>query len=723
MSKGAAGKQVGGSRRISVPIVGALIALSLIVGVGNAFACPNDSFRGGLSAALPECRAYEKVSPDDKGGFSAARRDGGVFSLGATAWGSFTLGDDAFKYVAGGPFDEPESSAALGTGYLFHRGAEGWTADPLVPPAVPPTVLLAPTYSLAVAADESHSIVSTPAKLLPSAPESRNLFGGNAILYLRDDLTHTYQLISRAPVTGSLEGETRLVAATPDLHTAIFETTIAMLPGVSPGVANLYEWTDDGTELGQLRLVGYKPAPAGEEAFETSTAAQPGQENSTDERRSLATDGRHVIFNSGGQLYMRIDGSRTIAISASQRSTPDPAGTLPATYLAAAEDASAVVFAGGEKLTDDSAATETEPDLYRYEPSSGRLADLTAGAGPAGAIGVIGASTNADIVYFTATSVLVPGQGVAGEANIYRWRADGTLEGEINFIATAPRTTFESELGNLAGDNTRSPVNGNGGRNPEQVSANGRWLAFISTLPLTGQATAGEPQIFRYDGTTGQILCASCLPDGGRTKAGASLGSIGRTDPPRVVSEDGVVAFQSREALVPADTNGQIDVYDFDGGAPQLISGGKSPERSTLLGLTPDGTNLYFGTGQQLLASDTDDLDDIYDARVDGGFAEPSAPAPCEGSACRGPGTSRGGGTPGSSQVSGGGNLDERCVASRRQARRLTTEARRLRRITRGVAGAGARKIARRSARLDRQAKRKRRQATTCTRNVRRTAR
>jgi hypothetical protein len=54
---------------------------------------------------------------------------------------------------------------------------------------------------------------------------------------------------------------------------------------------------------------------------------------------------------------------------------------------------------------------------------------------------------------------------------------------------------------------------------------------------------------------------------------------------------------------------------------------------------TPDGSNLFFTSDQQLVPQDADNGFDIYDARVGGGFAfSPPAPA-CQGDSCKPPET------------------------------------------------------------------------------------
>ncbi|MCL2769702.1 MAG: hypothetical protein FWD42_06275, partial [Solirubrobacterales bacterium] len=148
-----------------------------------------------------------------------------------------------------------------------------------------------------------------------------------------------------------------------------------------------------------------------------------------------------------------------------------------------------------------------------------------------------------------------------------------------------------------------------------------------------------------------RLTCASCRPDRARPDAGgalidypAEIGGLTRSSYlQRNVSGAGQVFFETDEALLPQDTNGRRDVYEREGGALHLISSGTSESDSFFVDATPSGSDVFFATAQALVRGDTDAAYDIYDARADGGFAEPPPPAPeCESEECRGTSTTGG---------------------------------------------------------------------------------
>src|SRR4029077_2034665 len=156
------------------------------------------------------------------------------------------------------------------------------------------------------------------------------------------------------------------------------------------------------------------------------------------------------------------------------------------------------------------------------------------------------------------------------------------------------------------------------------------------------------------------IGCISCNPSGEAPGGPAGVQQIppvgfnlGRTYAimTRNLSADGGrMFFDSPDRLVAADHNDVNDVYEWeadgegscastaqDGGCLYLISGGAADGGAARLGgADEDGENVFFLTAQPLVGQDRDELVDVYDARVGGGFAEPSPPPPCEGEAgCR----------------------------------------------------------------------------------------
>ena len=159
-------------------------------------------------------------------------------------------------------------------------------------------------------------------------------------------------------------------------------------------------------------------------------------------------------------------------------------------------------------------------------------------------------------------------------------------------------------------------------------------------------------EVFEYDAVQGSLSCASCNPTGEAPLGGSRLSLI-ETDanpfpqPHNLPDEgQGRLFFGSLDALSPADTNGTLqDVYEWQpqgvGGCDRpsgcigLISGGHGPEDSYFLDASPSGKDAFFTTWDQLVPFDKDDLMDLYDASVGGGF-EFSAQEPCLGEACLG---------------------------------------------------------------------------------------
>ncbi len=212
-----------------------------------------------------------------------------------------------------------------------------------------------------------------------------------------------------------------------------------------------------------------------------------------------------------------------------------------------------------------------------------------------------------------------------------------------------------------------------------RVSPNGAFLAFGSKKSLTGydnidaSGAGADPEIFLYSVASGHLDCVSCNPSGEPPAAGgvsngkgggATLAAVGGSvgeGTPHYLTNSGQVFFDTQEALLPRDTNGQIDVYEYENGQLSLISSGTGSSRSVLIDVSENGSDVFFLSRQSLVPqiSGTEALV-IYDARVNGGFAASSSPPACTtADACRTPVSPQPSlfGAPSSQTFSGAGNL------------------------------------------------------------------
>jgi hypothetical protein len=128
-----------------------------------------------------------------------------------------------------------------------------------------------------------------------------------------------------------------------------------------------------------------------------------------------------------------------------------------------------------------------------------------------------------------------------------------------------------------------------------------------------------------------------------------------------LLTDTGQVFFETGEGLVPSDTNGQLDVYEYESGHVYVISSGTSSYESNLEDVSESGDDVFFRSNQQLVPQDTQEgMIVIYDARVAGGFPAPASPPACTtADACRTPLSPQPSiyGAPASQTFSGVGNL------------------------------------------------------------------
>jgi hypothetical protein len=661
----------------------------------DAAACPNAQVRSGASEHLPDCRAYEQVSPVEKDGGDAVAlvplkpAQSGPCQGGETCTLAYMNVGTAFAGALGN---------ALPNAYLATRGEDGWQTTPITPPTPHAPANSPAKVSYAFSGDLSQAILRVPPQqLTEGAPE------GVYNLYVRGS-SGGYSLVTAAvpselPLAncgGCYETEDvpAYAGASSDFSHVIFEANDSLVAG-APGahVENLYEESS-----GHVSLVGVLPDGAIPPQGATAGGGiQVVGERAHELDHAISQDGSHVLFearaDAGGpepeqsgttELYDRIDGARTVEVSAPAPGASvercETAGGLcnagPAQFWAASADGSAVYFTSKAALTRESFTGAEQPatenpgnDLYRYEVGTGTLTDLTVDSDnandPNGAdvLGVVGTSEDGSYVYFVAEGEFGelggPREGTrSGHPNLYVWHETLAGADTVKFIATlaAPSPEEQEKLEMLQlghafeydsdlGDWTSRPI-----ASQAYVTPNGESLAFMSVEPLTGYDNEdgvtgkSDHEVFEYDAETGRLVCVSCDPGGapplGSAFIGAGLQETASTPfhQPRSVSDDGSrVFFTSPDPLVPGVFGGSDKVYEYEDGEPLLISGTEGGGSSVFLDASASGDDLFFATRERLVSSDVDELVDVYDARVDGGFPTSAALAPCKDSACQEP--------------------------------------------------------------------------------------
>jgi hypothetical protein len=613
--------------------------------------CPqNEQLRTGFSASLPDCRAYELVTPANDASAQPDTNHIPNYERPA-AGGGGVAGNQAARDGARMSYVSEEvlpGSASVGLEYVSTRGFAGWSAENVVPRASYTGDRCTNKQNVpAFSADLSQAVVEHPfgtpnscgvelVEVVPGEPR------GVQNLLLRDNTTRSYRLLDLTPPDVTSE-EPRFLGASADLGHVVFAERAPLVSGAPPGVEDVYEWSD-----GSLRLVT---------VLRDGTAV-------AGSFAGISADGSLVLFTANGGLYARLDGQRTVQVDA----THGPGSPGGGVGLHVAPDGSSVLFTDDSPLTADSTAQAGEPDLYQCriievegEPRCD-LKDLTVARGSEHAdVGEAVFSEDGSYVYFTATAVLadntreyagVNGEPVLekaepGERNLYVEH-----EGTVLFIATAPPA--------------------DGGLEGAEASPDGRYLAITSTKPLTGyqnidrETEKPDREIFGYSAAGGELSCVSCKPSGEPPTTGGAFTPRARVSANQgavhYVFDGGRLFFQTAEALVPADTNGRFDVYEYEAGQLHLISTGTSSSDSYLLEASDNGRDVFFLTRQKLLPQDTTEgALSIYDARVDGGFPEPVSPPACTTpERCRGASVPQPSifGAPASQTFSGVGNLE-----------------------------------------------------------------
>jgi hypothetical protein len=493
---------------------------------------------------------------------------------------------------------------------------------------------------------------------------------------------------------GERYDEVNFEGASPDLSHVLLSSRVA-LTKVSTSSEGLYEWSADVPADEALRLVSLLPASegGGPAAGFLGFGDYTGQPFSGS-RHTVSDDGSRVFWEARPQgepkLYMRdtVKGE-TIRLDVPQAGAPNDGSPEPK-FQIASSDGSKVFFTDTQQLTAQSGSGKRETgDLYECDvvEEEGKLrcglTDLTPESGGQSAEVqniVAGASEDGSYVYFVANGAFA-GSGATTQGSCTELAPSSTTcnlyvyhEGVVRFIAKLAADDEFAWGRAYTGSHNIGPLTA-------RVSPDGRYLTFMSDMSLTGydmrDANSGKPdqEVYLYDAQTKRLACVSCDPTGGRPVgvevmnfeeiAGhekprlnlvAVLSGFGESYSgenfvaanlppgntissfletlyqPRALFDSGRLFFNSNDALVPQDVNGQEDVYEYEpegtgsctsssstfsqktDGCVSLVSSGTSPEESGFMDASDDGGDVFFLTTSQLTSQDFDTGLDVYDA-------------------------------------------------------------------------------------------------------------
>ncbi len=720
---------------------GSFITFGAALPVGED--CENGVFREGFSARLPDCRAYELVSPPDRTPAGDVVTKVNARDFPAELNQSSTDGE-RFAYSSEFAFGDAAGAPYTSEYMATRRAGEGWSTHWISAPRESKVINNDALIKVDIEEKAFTADLCSDWMMHDTEPVlSENAIAGFANIYRRQNCqpgADSYDAVTTVKPTASTLASDywpELQGFSTDGSRAVFRAGAALGEG-APDLSDPVSFYSGSSQLyeaseGALRFVCVLPdgSPL-EESCSAGTLVGTGSEGRISRvEHALSGDGRRLYWSGMVErlpgkkerlLFLRENADRaqsTMAggkcVEAEEKACSYKVSNNEAQFWTAAGDGSLALYTEGteghlEKLREFDAATKKSKTIAEE-----------------GVVGVADASVDLSRFYFV-SSKQIGGEGIDGTLNLYL-----SEEGAVSLVATLSNgDTYSGIPPELFALNpvARRPI-----QQGARTSGDGRHLIFASVASLTGydnrDAVTGrtDAEIYLYDTGASGPVCISCNPSGARptgrqlplqtsgTQGAAAVipAAENQLYAPRVMTEDGGrVFFDSFEGLVARDTNGKEDVYEWEransqeaceglgaelyvpasGGCLSLISTGESAQDSTFLDMSVanGARDVFFKTGASLVAQDSG-LIDVYDAREGGGLPGPSpAPVVCEGEACQGAPQTPADSSPASSVFSGPSDLvsllarkptGKRKTTSQLKAQRLANALKACRKTTR----------------------------------------
>ena len=465
--------------------------------MASAGPCSNDEFRTGASANLPDCRAYELMTPPDTSG----RILEGIGTFGFTPPQEVFPTDllspsgDSLVYLSyGSGLANPDGGNGLIDVYEAGRTRDGWlTARRLSPSGAEAAIHPNPG---GISAD--HQFAFSAVWPFPGEPGGSLAANGSASYLGKAD--GSFELIGRGELGEEQYAQGRYISVG-GKH-VIFTT--GKMPSQSPMCSSEKSCPVKRLELdapqagtgavydreanGETRVVSLLPGdvmpPAGDQAFYLG----------------VSKDGATVAFMINGTLYVRNpdqEDGETVEIA---EGGP--------TYAGLSDEGRYLFYVVGG----DSGI------IHRFDIATEEDLDVNPGAEGE----VVNVSADGSHVYFI-SKLKIAGEGIAGQPNLYVWSG-----GAIKYVATVALSDLERTSGTSIGECpslcgipalTRwtdyavapiSEVERGPGAEASRTTPDGHALLFESRAKLTSFDNAGHTEVYLFDDAHVGVRCISC---------------------------------------------------------------------------------------------------------------------------------------------------------------------------------------------------------------------
>jgi hypothetical protein len=609
--------------------------------------CPNEYVRQVTgSAYLPDCRAYELVSPGDAGAVELLPGD----TLQDFRFFSFPVQHVKTPAPNLGTAEDPARFGFLGaigavTGtnptntvvdmYTATRGIEGWKTTHWGLNGNEAALVGSSQCNFDMSVCIDYRIADYYGKIGSGDPYDNGSLAPYVWNARGESLGRWPTNLGEVANAEEYLGEDK---PSPDLSHFIFSSrNIAFAEnGLTHAPGSVYD-----NDIGEATVQIVSKLDGGEDIPQDT-----GTETESIQIPAVSNDGSHVLMSTlgtgGVHLYMRVNDATTYEIAPGRN----------VKFIAMTEDGSKVFFSSREHITPDD--TDSGTDIFKWNQATNEITKITQGNGEGNSdacnaeatsycsatpieperpdIDNVIASQAGDFYFYSPEQLDPENPGVYNAKNLYVYR-----DGGVKYVATLDAGTAINRM---------------------QISPKGDHAAFLTAARLTSYDNEGWREMYTFDPETGAIRCASCNPSGeppqivrpplDPNKTGINelnmkpSADVMASQSGPFMSNDGRVAFATSDALVESDTNGQIDVYEFVDGRPQLITSGTSKddtysgnflfpaEPTGLEAISNDGVDIYFSTFDTLTSEDLNgEFVKFYDARTGGGFVPNPVKLPC----------------------------------------------------------------------------------------------